>query len=292
MTVDVRLFAAEAKASVSAVCRTLELKRATVYAREKATLTTRAVDTVELDAAIREEFKASGRWYGSPRVYRALKRKGRKVGRKRVERRRRALGLQGRRPKRFRKTTQSDPQHVPAPNILERRFTWPEPNPAWVGDITYVWTRAGWAFLALVVDLCSRRITGWAVTDRCDTALALKALSNAVGRHRPTAGLIHHTDRGSTYTASDYRKALDDYERVASMSAKGNCWDNAAAESTIGTVKTEALGDYVPGDLDELRRILFPYIEGFYNQHRLHSSLDYPSPAEKERDVLESLHPA
>jgi len=292
VTVDVRLFAAEANASVAAVCKALGLKRSTVYAREKAPLSARARDTVELDAAIREEFNASGQRYGSPRVYRALRRKGRRVARKRVEHRMRTLGLQGRRPKRFRRTTRSNPRDVPALNVLDRRFMWPQPNQAWVGDITYVWTRSGWAFLALLVDLCTRRITGWALSDHCDTALALSALSKAVARHQPAAGLVHHTDRGSTYTAGDYRQTLEDHEMVVSMSAKGNCWDNAVAESTIGTVKTEALGDYVPADIHELQRILFSYIEGFYNQHRLHSSLDYKSPAEKERDLLNTAHAA
>lgn len=289
MTVDVRLFATEVNASVTAVCKALGLSRSTVYARANATLSARAVETMELDAAIQTEFTASGQRYGSPRVHQSLRRKGRRVSRKRVEKRMQALGLRGRIPKRFRRTTRSNPEHVPAPNLLDRRFQWPEPNQAWVGDITYVWTRNGWAYLALLVDLCTRRITGWALSEHCDTALALRALQNAVERHAPAAGLIHHTDRGSTYTAGDYKKALDDFEMVASMSRKGNCWDNAVAESTIGTVKTEALGDYAPVDIHELRRVLFPYIEGFYNHQRLHSSIGYKPPAEKEHDVLASV---
>jgi transposase InsO family protein len=292
VTVDVRLFASEVNASVSAVCKALGLSRSTVYARANATLGARAIETIELDAAIKAEFNASGRRYGSPRVHRALQRKGRKTSRKRIEKRMRVLGLRGRASKRFRRTTSSDPTHVPAPNVLDRRFMWPEPNQAWAGDITYVWTRSGWAYLALLIDLCTRRITGWALSESCDTSLALKALHNATDRHRPAAGLIHHTDRGSTYTASAYRGALDHFEMVPSMSAKGNCWDNAVAESTIGTVKTEALGDYVPADSHELQRILFPYIEGFYNHQRLHSSIGYKTPTEKERDVLTSAQAA
>jgi putative transposase len=286
VTVDVRRFATEVNAPVSAVCRALELNRSTVYARANATLSARAVETLELDADIREEFAASGQRYGSPRVYHSLRRKGRKVSRKRIEKRMRVLGLRGRVPKRFRRTTQSNPAHTPAPNVLARRFHWPEPNQAWVGDLTYVWTRNGWAYLALLVDLCTRRITGWALGQNCDTALALRALQNAVARHRPSPGLIHHTDRGATYTAGNYKDALADFEMVASMSAKGNCWDNAVAESTIGTIKVEALGDYVPEDIHELQRILFPYIEGFYNHQRLHSAIGYKTPDEKERDVL------
>lgn len=292
MTVDIRLFASEANASIAAVCKALGLSRSTVYARESAKLSARAVDTVELDAEIRHEFEASGKRYGSPRVHRALTGKGRKVSRKRVEHRMRTLGLQARRPKRFRRTTESNPRHVPAPNVLDRRFIWPEPNRAWAGDITYVWTLAGWAYLALLVDLCTRRIVGWAVSTRCDTELALRALGNAVIRHRPAPGLIHHTDRGSTYTAGDYQKAVKDNEMVPSMSRRGNCWDNAVAESTFATIKTEAIGEHVPADISELKHILFPYIEGFYNQHRLHSTLGYKSPAAKECDVLGYAHVA
>ena len=292
MTVDVRLFAAEVNASVSAVCKALGLNRSTVYARANATLSAHAAETVELDAAIQAEFAASGQRYGSPRVHQALRRKGRRVGRKRVERRMRALGLRGRVPKRFRRTTRSNPEHVPAPNVLERRFVWSEPNQAWVGDLTYVWTRNGWAYLALLVDLCTRRITGWALSEHCDTELALRALRNGVERHTSAAGLIHHTDRGSTYTAGAYRRALGDFEMVASMSKKGDCWDNAVAESTIGTVKVEALGDYVPVDVHELKQILFLYIEGFYNHQRLHSTIGYKTPDEKERELLASAQAA
>jgi transposase InsO family protein len=194
----------------------------------------------------------------------------------------RALGLCARRPKHFRRTTQSDRSHTPAPNLLARRFNWEVPNRAWAGDITYVWTAEGWCYLALLVDLCTRAIVGWALSDRCDTNLALRALDTAVARHRPAAGLLHHTDRGSTYTAADYRARLHELGMHASMSRKGNCWDNAVAESTIGTIKAELFGDRVPGSLDEVQHLLFPYIEGFYNRHRLHSSIDYMTPEEKE----------
>jgi len=256
-----------------------------VYARAKATLSARARDTLELDAAIREEFGESGSRYGSPRIHRVLRGKGRKASRKRVARRMQVLGLRARRPKRFRKTTEANAKHVPAPNILDRRFLWEQPNQAWVGDITYVWTFRGWAYLALLVDLCTRRIVGWSVSEHCDTALALQALQNAVARHRPGPGLLHHTDRGATYTAGAYRRRLHALGMVASMSRKGECWDNAVAESTIGTVKIEALGDAIPADIHELRTILFPYIEGFYNRRRLHSTLGYMSPADRESSL-------
>jgi transposase InsO family protein len=195
----------------------------------------------------------------------------------------RALGLRARRPRRFRRTTQADPSHAPAPNVLDRRFHWEKPNQAWTGDITYIWTLAGWVYLAILVDLCTRKIVGWAVSRNCDTALALRALDAAVAMHRPPPGLLHHTDRGSTYTAELYRARVRELGMEESMSRKGNCWDNAVAESTIGTVKMELLDGYIPLDLEEVQGMLFPYIEGFFNRRRLHSALGYITPAEKER---------
>jgi putative transposase len=182
---------------------------------------------------------------------------------------------------------ESDPTHVPAPNVLRRRFTWSQPNQAWVGDITYVWTARGWAFLALLVDLSTRNIVGWAVGDHCDTDLALRALNAAVARHRPPTGLLHHTDRGSTYTATAYRDRLADLGMTASMSRRGNCWDNAVAESTIGSIKAELLDGWTPDDGDDLASELFVYIEAFYNRQRLHSAIGYVTPAEMEDKLRE-----
>jgi putative transposase len=152
-----------------------------------------------------------------------------------------------------------------------------------VGDVTFIWTQEGWVYLAILVDLCTRAIVGWAVSRHCDAALAQTCLSAAVARHRPPPGLLHHTDRGSTYTAADYRALMRSFGMVASMSRKGNCWDNAVAESTFGTIKTELFAEQVvPEDLYEVRTTLFTYVESFYNRRRLHSSLDYMTPDEKQ----------
>ena len=148
--------------------------------------------------------------------------------------------------------------------------------------LPYIWTADGWCYLAILVDLCTRSIVGWAVSDHCDTDLALRALEAACARHQPAPGPLHHTDRGSTYSATDYRARLHQLGMQQSMSRKGNCWDNAVSESTIGTMKAELFGDRVPGSIDEVRSLLFPYIEGFYNRHRLHSSINYLTPADKE----------
>jgi putative transposase len=282
VTADVHLLAAETKTSVAAVCRALELPRSSVYARRKRAPSRRAQDTALLDVEVAAVHEGSKQRYGSPRVHRALRRQGRRVSRKRIEARMKALGLRSKRAKRFRHTTQADAAHAPSPNLLVRRFARDTPHEAWCGDITFIWTEQGWVYLALLIDLCTRAIVGWAVSDRCDTELALSCLNRALARHRPGAGLLHHSDRGSTYTATTYRARLLELGMIQSMSRRGNCWDNAVAESTIGSIKAE-LFDHVPVDIHDVRHQLFEYIESFYNRHRLHSTLDYITPDEKRR---------
>lgn len=282
MTADVTRLADETKSSISAVCRALEVPRSSVYAQRSRPISARARDTAELDVDIAAVHAESERRYGSPRVHRELQRRGRAVSRKRIATRMRLLGLRGRHPKRFRRTTRADPSHAPAPNLLDRRFQWSRPNQAWVGDITFIWTQQGWVYLAILVDLCTRAIVGWAVSRDCDTELALRCLNAAVARHKPPPGLMHHTDRGSTYTAGAYRRRLEQLGMVASMSRRGNCWDNAVAESTIGTIKAELLDGALPDDIHDVQRQLFPYIESFYNRRRLHSTLGYITPSDKE----------
>jgi putative transposase len=198
----------------------------------------------------------------------------------------RKKGLCGKRPRRFRRTTIRDPRQQPAPNRLARQFRWKMPNQAWVGDITYVYTLGGWAYVAVLVDLCTRAIVGWATSIRCDTALALACLNQAVGRQKPPPGLLVHHDQGSTYTAKDYGDRLKELCAIASMSRKGNCWDNAVAESTFATIKIELFGDRIPANIAEVNRDLFEYVEIFYNRQRIHSTLGYITPAEKESLAL------
>lgn len=280
MTADVHLLADETKTSVAAVCRALEIPRSSVYARRKRPQSRRARDTAQLDVEVAAAHAESKQRYGSPRVHRALRGQGRRVSRKRVAARMRALGLRSKRVKRFRRTTQADSAHAPSPNLLNREFTRATPHEAWVGDITFIWTEGGWAYLAVLIDLCTRSIVGWAISEHCDAELALRCLNRAVARHRPGAGLLHHTDRGSTYSASAYRARLHELGMIQSMSRRGNCWDNAVAESTFGSIKAE-LFDHVPVDIHDVQHQLFEYIESFYNRHRLHSALDYITPNEK-----------
>lgn len=273
-----------AHASVSAVCRVLDVPRSSFYARRTRQPSARELEDQRLDVELKAAHVECAGRYGSPRHHRRLRNKGIRVGRKRVERRMRAIGLVARRPKPYRRTTEADPSHAPAPNLLQRRFEWDQPNKAWVGDITYVRTRTGWVYLAILVDLCTRRIVGWATSASCDTNLALAALDRAVAYTAPPKGLLHHTDRGSTYTAKAYRKRLEQLGMTASMSRKGNCWDNAVAESTISSIKLELLDGWMPNGERDLQHSLFDYVQRFYNRVRLHSAIGYRTPAARESD--------
>jgi transposase InsO family protein len=221
--------------------------------------------------------------YGTPRVERALRRQGISTSRKRVGRLRRELGLRAKAAKKYKATTDSRHPYPVAPNRLERRFVAAKADRIWVGDITYLWTREGWLYLAIVLDTCSRRIVGWSVSESLERELAVSALEKALASRRPAPGLVHHTDRGSQYASGDYRDLVEQTGLVFSMSRKGDCWDNAMAESFFKTLKVE-LGSRFPSR-QQARRELFEYIEGFYNTRRLHSGIGYRSPAEYERLV-------
>ena len=191
-------------------------------------------------------------------------------------------GLYGRRPPRFRKTTDSNHDRPVAANVLDRDFSASSPDRKWVGDITYVWTAQGWLYLAVIIDLFSRRVVGWAVADHMRAELAVNALKMALGRRCPPTALVHHSDRGTQYASSEYQQALEAAEATCSMSRTGNCWDNAVAESFFATLKKELIHRYRWLDRRDAAKAIAEYIEVFYNNHRLHSSLGYVSPAEFE----------
>jgi transposase InsO family protein len=276
------IHAEKAQFPVAALCRILGVSRQGYYASVKRRPSARARADAELQEQVREAHVASAHRYGSPRVQRELQRKGLRVGKRRVERAMRSMGLVARAPKRFRRTTTRDPSHPVAPNTLARTFTASRPNERWVTDITYVWTDEGWGYLAAILDLYSRAVVGWALDASMTTALPLTALDAAVRRRRPGPGLLHHSDRGCQYTSADYRAALAKLGVEVSMSRKGNCWDNAVAESFFATLKTELIHRKRWATLLELRAAVFEYVEVFYNRRRLHSSLDYKTPAEIE----------
>ena len=200
----------------------------------------------------------------------------------------RGMGLTPPRPRRHRKTTVQEPTHSVAPNELARDFTATRPNERWVTDITYVWTDEGWAYVATILDLFSRAVVGWAIDTTATTQLALNAQQSAVQRRRPDAGLLHHSDRGCQYTSAAYRSRLEELGITVSMSRTGNCWDNAVAESFFATLKGELVDRRRWRSVFELRTALFEYIEVFYNRRRLHSSLDYMTPAAVEEEFFEA----
>jgi len=235
-----------------------------------------------LVADIRAAHKAGRSAYGSPRVVRALREQGQHVGKKRVERLMRREGIVGRKRKKFCITTDSRHADPIAPNILHRDFASALPNAAWVTDVTYVSTHEGWLYLAVILDLCSRRVVGWAASGNNDRQLALDALARATATRKPTAGLIHHSDRGSVYASGDYRDALDEIGAVASMSRRGDCWDNAVAESFFATIKGEMIDHEDFQTKAQATVAIGDYIDAFYNVTRMHSTIGYVSPIEFE----------
>ncbi len=275
--------AERAWAPVMVLCRVLEVTRSGFYAWLARGSSEQAIDDQKLALEIAAIHKASGETYGSPRIHDELRRKGLHVSRKRVARLMRELGIVSRRKRRFKATTDSGHKLPVADNILDRKFEAAAPNVAWVTDITYVWTDEGWLYLAAILDLFSRRVVGLSMSERIDRALVLEALRVAVGRRMPDAGLVHHSDRGSQYASGDYQDALRELGVVCSMSRKGNCWDNAVAESFFATLKTECIYGRRFATRAEAREVIFRFVEVFYNQHRRHSTLGYLTPAEFER---------
>ena len=213
---------------------------------------------------------------------RALRKKGERVSRKTVERVMREEGIVARQKRRFRRTTDSKHTNPIAPNLVQRQFEPKGANQVWAGDVTYIATATGWAYLAVLLDLFSRRVVGWAMSTKNDTELALAALWSALHGRLVPVGLVHHTDRGSPYTSEDYRKALAERGMIASMSRKGDCWDNAVSESFFATLRVELVDDERYSTPSAAEVSIGDYIEGFYNTERLHSHLDYVSPIEFE----------
>lgn len=243
----------------------------------------KAASDEELRPLVADIHKESRGTYGSPRIHAELAERGIAVAKRRVERVMRALGIEGRTPKAFRRTTIREPLHPVADNVLDQQFTANRPNEVWVGDITYVRTRAGWVYVAILLDLFSRAVVGWSVSDSADTDLVLDALDMAIRRRKPGDDLLHHTDRGCQYTSHRYRGRLVDQAVSVSMSRTGNCWDNAVAESFFSTLKRELLAGQRWTNREDVAFAVFEYVETFYNRTRLHSTLGYQSPMKFEQ---------
>jgi putative transposase len=270
--------------SVRDLCEYLEVTRSGYYAWQKGQESAREKANREVAQEIKQVFEAKRGRYGSPRITQVLRRAGRTCNHKRVERLMRQQGLKARGSKRRKvRTTQSDHDQPIAPNLLLNRAAPIKPDEVWVADITYVPTKEGWFFVAAVMDLYSRQILGWSVWESLMAGGALQALKRSLAKRGYPPGVIHHSDRGVQYACREYRRELQQHGLVASMSRKGNCYDNAAMEAFWSTLKREALADSAEWTKDRVRRELFEYIEADYNRSRLHSSLDYKSPVEFEQ---------
>lgn len=268
---------------VAKMCRVLRVSRSGYYGWLDRPKSKRQERQEQLTGQIRQAHADSRQLYGSPRVAAELKARGVRVCENTVARYMRAAGLASRARKRFVvRTTDARHGHPVAANALDRRFDaddWPAPNRAWCTDVTCVWTeRQGWLYLAAVMDLCSRRIVGWATADHLRAELCLEALGMALEHRRPAEGLLHHSDRGVQYACTDYQAALERAKAVCSMSRTGDCYDNAAMESFFSTLKREEVYQRTYTTHAEARAAIFQYIEGFYNRRRRHSALGYKSP--------------
>lgn len=272
----------EAQFQIKRMCSVLEVQRSGYYAWRNRSPSSREQANQALLALIKAEHQASRKTYGSPRIHVALHRKGVVCGHNRVARLMQVHGIAPKARRRYRPvTTQRQLGVIPAPNRLNQEFSASAPNQKWVSDFTYIETLEGWLYLAVVLDLFSRKVIGWAMRQTMDTALVETALRMAlVGRH-PPAGLLHHSDQGSQYTSAAYRTCLIAAQAQLSMSGVGNCYDNAVMESFFGTLKSEcATGPF--RTCAQARTTIFEYLEVWYNRQRLHSTLGYHSPIDFE----------
>ncbi len=271
--------------STTRCCELFEVSRAAYYQRRNATPSVRELSDTELTARIRTIHATSMGTYGSPRIVAELRRQGETVSRRRVSRLMAREGLEGRAKKRWRTTTTPDPEATQAADRIRRAFAPGGPTDArYVGDITYIATWEGWAYLATVIDLSTRRVVGWALADHMRTSLVEQALGMAFTQRQPPEGLIFHSDRGCQYTSGDFADLARRHGVVLSVGRKGECWDNAVAESFFATIKRELIDTRPWPTRAGLGREIFDWIEGWYNTRRLHSALGYRTPAEADRD--------
>ncbi len=275
--------AAKKEFPVQRLCKVLDVSASGYFAWKDRPASPRQRADMVLLAHVRSAFALSNETYGSPRMVHELLDNGLAVGRRRVARLMRENGLKARQKRRFKRTTDSLHALPVAPNLLDQDFTATGPNQKWGSDISYVWTREGWLYLAVVIDLFARRVVGWATSDRLHKELALSALRRAIAIRRPPAGLIHHADRGGQYCAIEYQAELRRHGVLISMSGKGNCYDNAMVEAFFKTLKAELIWRTVFQSRAEATAAIGRYIDAFYNPVRRHSALDFKSPLQFER---------
>ena len=268
--------------SVERVAKVLNVSRSGYYAWLSRPRSRRAEENIRLDVEIKSVYEHSKRRYGSVKITRELLRRGEKCGRNRIAARMRKMGIASKVRKKFKATTNSKHNYPVAPNLLNRNFTASGPNEVWVSDITYIWTKSGWSYLTVFIDLFSRSVVGWAVSTSLSHQMVLEAFQNALWRRKPGKELIVHSDQGVQFACDEFRKTLTKHSFIQSMSRKGDCWDNAVAESFFKTVKTEWAYHVDFQDIHHVKREAFEYLEIFYNRERLHATLAYLSPAEYE----------
>ena len=277
--------AAKNEFPVQRLCKVLGVSSSGYFAWKERPASLRQRDDMVLLAHVRAAFAVSNRTYGSPRMVHELRDNGLAIGRRRVARLMRENGMKARQKRRFKRTTDSLHAFPVAPNLLDQDFTATGPNQKWGADISYVWTREGWLYLAVVIDLFARRVVGWATSDRLHKELALSALRRAIVIRRPPAGLIHHADRGGQYCAIEYQAELRRHGILISMSGKGNCYDNAMVETFFKTLKSELVWRTIFQSRADATAAIGRYIDAFYNPVRRHSALDFKSPLQFERRV-------
>ena len=272
---------------VQRLCKVLGVSESGYFAWKGRPACRRQREDMVLLAHVRSAFALSNGTYGSPRMTHELRDQGLQIGRRRTARLMRDNGLKARQKRRFKRTTDSEHAWPIAPNLIDQDFAATAPNQKWGADISYVWTREGWLYLAVVIDLFSRRVVGWSVDDRLHRSLALAALRRALAIRRPAPGLIHHSDRGSQYCSIDYQAELRRHGLQISMSGKGNCYDNAMVETFFKTLKAELVWRTVFLTRAEAAASIGRYIDSFYNPVRRHSALDFVSPAAFERQAAQ-----
>ena len=278
--------AKKAALPIERMCPLLNVSVSGYYAWKHRGPSRRQLDDMVFLAHIRAHFTASNGTYGSPRMHVDLCEDGLRIGRHRIARLMRDNALKANQKRRFKKTTDSNHGGVIAANLLDQDFTCEHPDQKWGVDISYVWTMEGWLYLAIVLDFFSRRIVGWALSNRLKKDLALSALRRAIAVRTPAAGLIHHSDRGSQYCSDDYLRLLKDQGMIPSMSGKGNCYDNAMVETVFKTIKSELVWRTSFQSRRQAEIAIGQYIDGFYNPRRRHSALGYKSPIAFEAGMV------
>jgi putative transposase len=271
---------------VGRLCRLLNVSRSGYYDYMDCGGSQRPSDEMALMTRAREIHRQNNGVYGSRRLSQALQSTGYPVGRYRARTLMLKAGITVKRSKKFKVTTNSRHKYPVAPNLLNRQFDVDRPNSVWASDITYLWTREGWLYLATVMDLFSRKIVGWSVSNRINSNLSIGALKMALGNRRPESGLVHHSDQGVQYACHSYQQLLKANGLIPSMSRKGDCWDNAVAESFFSTLKTEQTHHRQYKTRQDAYHDIFDYIEVFYNRRRLHSYLGYVSPEDFEKGII------